>query len=58
MLNKRLSYKLVFLENEKFSEMAVFNQQASDYIHSEEEEGTNPNVSLNINTLVILVKKN
>ena len=53
MLNKPLSYELTFSAIEKFSQIAVFNLQASDYVHCEDEEGTNPNVSLQINTLVI-----
>ena len=46
MLYKTLSNELTFSANEKFSQIAVFNLQASDYVHCEEEEGTNPNVSL------------
>ena len=54
MLNKPLSYEWTFLAIEKFSQIAVFNQQASDYVHCENEEGTNPHVSLHIYVLVIL----
>ena len=42
MLNKPLCYKLTFWAIEKISQIAVFNLQASDYVHCENEEGTNP----------------
>ena len=58
MLNKPVSNELTFSAIEKFSHIAVFNLQASDYVHCEEEEGTNLNVSLHIYTLVTVKKNN
>ena len=57
MLNKPVFYELTFSAIEKFSQIAVFNLQASDYVHCQEEEGTNPNVFLHICTLVTVKKK-
>ena len=56
MLNKPLSYELTFSAIDKFSHIAIFNLQAPDYVYCEEEEGTNPNVSLHIYTLLFFFK--
>ena len=40
----------MFSDTAKFSQSTVFNLQASDYVQREEEEGTNPNVSLHMYT--------
>ena len=48
MLNKLLSYELTYSAIEQFSQVEVFNLEASNYIHCEEEEDTNPNVPQHI----------
>ena len=40
-LNKALSRKVTFSVTVQFSQRAVFNLQASDYVHCDEEAGTN-----------------
>ena len=55
MLNKPLAYEFTFTAIEMFSQIAVFNLQAYDYVHCEEEEGANSNVSLHIYTMVIFL---
>ena len=57
MIDNLLSYELTFSAIEKFSQIAVFNLQASDYVHYEEEEGSNPNVSLHIYTYFFFSSK-
>ena len=37
MLNESLSYELTVSAIEKFSQIAVYNLQASDYVHCQEE---------------------
>ena len=42
----------MFSVTEKRTPITVFNQQESDYVHCENEEGTNRGISLHTNTSI------